>query len=234
MEPDSNLGRIDGAHHTLKQDSDFAKTIFESYLKLVHRWIPQLISHEALESIDADLLASTIVEVLIFELAKRPNKAEMLREETMRFCRQIAKSLSVNAVNHIHCQKRKNHRDEIDLASLFSSRARNGTSEQESVVDSNDFVHAIQSALPERHQHIVEQVMSDFTKTEIATELGVSLKVLQRMLNEIGVVIYHLENDRNGAHSPITHHPSPITQHPTPNQPTNCQLPAKRKKKTEE
>ena len=57
MEQDSNVCRIDSAHHTLKQDSDFAKAIFESYLRLVHRWIPRLISHEALESIDADLLA---------------------------------------------------------------------------------------------------------------------------------------------------------------------------------
>ncbi len=126
MDQDTRHGNIDivlanskpNAAFGLSVGSGFANALFESHLRLVQRWIPQLLSQEVLESIDAEQLASDIVEELIRRFAKHANADEILREETIRLCRQITKSQCINAVNHIHCQKRASHREDIDLASL--------------------------------------------------------------------------------------------------------------------
>lgn len=126
MDQDTSHGNIDivlanskpNAAFGLSVGSGFENAFFNSNIRLVQRWIPQLLSQEAQASIDAEQLANDIVEELIRRLTNQSNEEKILREETIRFCRQITKSQCINAVNHINCQKRASHREDIDLASL--------------------------------------------------------------------------------------------------------------------
>ena len=231
MDQDKNHRILDDSLPTSKADknfgrcigSDFETSIFDSHIRLVVRWIPQLLSREALESIDEEQLSNDIVEELIRQLANQALESKMPCEKTMRFCRQITKSHCINAIRHIRCQKRARHRENIDLESIVNPGNRKDVSESESVVDYKDFVHAILSYLPLEYQRVVELAILDFTRTEIADEVCVSRKVLQRMFSEIGVVVNQIIKNTSGhplpithCPSPITHHPSPITHHPSP------------------
>ena len=162
------------------------------------------------------MYAIDIMEELIRRLTNQALELKTPCEKTIRFCRQITKSHCLNAIRHIRCQKRAGQRENIDLESIVNSRDHKAASESASVVEYKDFVQTLLSYLPAEYQHVVELAILDFSRAEIACELCVSTKVLQRMFNEIGVTVNLIIKDTvtNGHPSPITQHPSPMKKRP--------------------
>jgi DNA-directed RNA polymerase specialized sigma24 family protein len=196
---------------------DFAKTLYDSHIHLVERWVRQLLTNEAFNAIDGELLASIVVEELILSVAKHTNLKGMSADENMRFCRQIAKHQCINAAKHLHRKKRDGQRVFQELGAL-ADRKRTVSTDPAKVAEAEDFVQALLSSLPEEHHQVVCQLLMGFSKTEIAIRIGVSRNVLRRMYNEIGDVANRLLTQK----APNSQLPTPNSQLPTP----NSQLPA--------
>jgi DNA-directed RNA polymerase specialized sigma24 family protein len=171
---------------------EWEDAIFSSFFSLVQSWIRSLVSSKTAQSLDGEQLAIDVLNDLINRVRTRMEFGNVDQTEMMRLCRTITKCHVINAINHVGRRKRIKCEGGGRIATSFEAPDRSIACSPEFVAEFNDFLDVIFATLEPALKRVVEFKCDNWTNREIATELGVSIRAVERMFKKIEAAVQRL------------------------------------------
>lgn len=160
----------------------YEDAINNDFIGLVRYWILRLVFVRQRHLIDVDQLSNDVLNDLIKQINNRTDNAVLVRENSIRLCRAITKCHVCNALVFLDRQKRKADCEDIATNSDVADHFEYGP---ESIAIHKEIRRLILDGLSSQLRRVVEFKLLGWCNSEVANEMSLSIRAIERMLKKI-------------------------------------------------